>query len=62
MRRAGAPMKLVAAPYFTLPLNPNELISRLWRAIGPIETYQYEVRILNLDGCLKSPVLPPNAP
>ena len=52
MRRAGAPMRLVAAPYFTLPLNPNEVLSRLWYAIGPIETYQYEVRILHLDGCL----------
>ncbi|MBT9560516.1 MAG: hypothetical protein IV100_31115 [Myxococcales bacterium] len=62
MRRAGAPMRLVAAPYFTLPLNPNELLSRLWHAIGPVETYQYEVRILNLDGCLKSPASLQSAP
>ncbi len=57
-RRVGAPRRLVAAPYVLLPINPNEVVGRLLRGMPLVETYQYEIRLMPLDGCLQGAARP----
>lgn len=50
-RRAGAREIKVEVPFDLLPLNPNELLTRLISGPPVIESYAFEGRILYFDAC-----------